>query len=452
MEQSALSRRQFLRLSATAVGMLAVTACVPAQQGGAAPAASDGAAAAPAGEKVTVTNGLTWEAAFQNTQAGFDKAFMERHPDITIENVYNTWSDHNTVVPTWAAAGTLPDMIYVHGSRAFPWAFEGITVNIQDKIDADNAFNVKGIWEEALRLYRFKGNLHGIPYDHGPIILGYNKDIFDAAGVAYPNDEWTMDTLRETAKQLTKLDGDQPQWGWGGNYPALGNTESDNAIGPWGQKLLNDDETELLIDTDETRAALQFWTDMIHVDKSAPTPAEAQGFQQGAWTAGRVAMVPVASWDTPTYAAFTNFKWDVTGWPAGTQKSSSSFGSGFSITRDSKHVDQGWTFLSEYLSTDGMIEMWGRSGRGSPARKDAYQSWIDSDIAPDNAKAFLDALDSYAVTGRPYQTLAAGELGDIIGRNMTLLRSGEGKVEDAVATIMTEGTAVLKAATERMKG
>ena len=170
MEQSALSRRQFLRLSATAVGMLAVTACVPAQQGGAAPAASDGAAAAPAGEKVTVTNGLTWEAAFQNTQAGFDKAFMERHPDITIENVYNTWSDHNTVVPTWAAAGTLPDMIYVHGSRAFPWAFEGITVNIQDKIDADNAFNVKGIWEEALQSARHplrpRSNYPGLQQGH----------------------------------------------------------------------------------------------------------------------------------------------------------------------------------------------------------------------------------------------------------------------------------------------
>ena len=163
-------------------------------------------------------------------------------------------------------------------------------------------------------------------------------------------------------------------------------------------------------------------------------------------------MVPVASWETPTYAAFTNFKWDVTGWPKGTQKSCSSFGSGFSITRDSKHIDQGWTFLSEYLSTDGMIEMWGSSGRGSPARKDAYQSWIDSDIAPDNAKAFLEALDTYAVTGRPYQTLAAGELGDIIGRNMTLLRSGEGKVDEVVATIVKEGNEVLKAATERMKG
>ncbi len=451
MQNNFLSRRQFLQLSASAVGVMAITACAPAQPAGT-PATSGGGAAAPAGEKATVTLGLTWEAAFQATQGTFDKAFMEQHPDVTIEQTYNTWSDHNTVVPTWAAAGTLPDMIYVHGSRAFPWSFEGINVNIQDKVDADDTFNVKGIWEESLRLYRFKGNLHGIPYDHGPIILGYNKDLFDAAGLAYPTDDWTMDDLRETAKQLTKLDGDQPQWGWGGNYPALGNTESDNAIGPWGQKLLNDDETELLIDNDETRAALQFWYDIIHVDKSAPTPAEAQGFQQGAWTAGRVAMVPVASWDTPTFAAFTNFKWDVVGWPMGTQKSSSSFGSGFSITRDSKHVDESWTYLSSYLSKAGMEEMWGSSGRGSPARKDAYQSWIDSDIAPDNAKAFLEALDTYAVTGRPYQTLAAGELGDIIGRNMTLLRSGEGKVADVVATIMTEGSAVLKAATERMKG
>lgn len=452
MEQNALSRRQFLRLSATAVGALAVTACVPAQPGAAPAASGDGAAAAPAGESATISVGQTWEAAFRPTQDTFDKEFMERHPNITIENVYNTWSDHNTVVPTWAAAGTLPDMIYVHGSRAFPWAFEGITINIQDKVDGDDTFNVKGIWEESLRLYRFKGNLHGIPYDHGPIILGYNKNIFDAAGVAYPTDEWTMTDLRETAKSLTKLDGDQPVWGWLGSYPALGNTESDNAIGPWGERVLNDEETELLIDTDGTREALQFWYDMIHVDKSAPTPAEAQGFEQGPWTSGNVALRPVASWETPTYAAFTNFSWDVVAWPTGTKKSCSSFGSGFSITRDSKSPDASWTFLSEYLSKEGMEQVWGRSGRGSPARKDAYQSWIDSDIAPDNAKAFLTALDTYAVTGRPYQTLAAPELGDIIGRNMTLLRSGEAQVADVIGTIMTEGTAVLNAATERMKG
>ena len=81
-----------------------------------------------------------------------------------------------TAVPVWAAAGTLPDIIYVHGSRVAPWTAEGILSSLQAFVDADEEFNVDGIWEEALRLYRVDGELVSIPYDHGPLILGYNKD------------------------------------------------------------------------------------------------------------------------------------------------------------------------------------------------------------------------------------------------------------------------------------
>ena len=87
--------------------------------------------------------------------------------------------------------------------------------------------------------------------------------------------------------------------------------------------------------------------------------------------------------------------------------------------QNSVNPDQAWTFLSEYLSTDGMIFMWGSTGRGSPARKDAYPSWIESEDAPENAVAYLEALDTYAVTGRPYQTLAAAELIDISSARLT---------------------------------
>ena len=48
---------------------------------------------------------------------------------------------------------------------------------------ADEEFNVDGMWEESVRLYRVDGRIHALPYDHGPIILGYNKDMFDAAGM-----------------------------------------------------------------------------------------------------------------------------------------------------------------------------------------------------------------------------------------------------------------------------
>jgi multiple sugar transport system substrate-binding protein len=450
MHNQNLSRRQFLQLSAMVAGGAALAACVAPQ--GAAPA-SEGDAA-PAGETITLSFGHAWEAAFQPVQNEFNDRYMESHPNIEITVTNNTWADHNQIVPTWAAAGTLPDVIYVHGRYAFPWNYEGIVVSLQDYIDNDPDFNIEGIWEEALRLYRFDGNQYEIPYDHGPVILGYNKDLFDAAGVAYPTADWTMEDFREAAIALTDLsDSNNPTWGYAGNLPDFGNTANGPMLYGWGVEPFNEDETKIQLDSDEARAAVQFWVDLIHVDKAAPTPAESQAFEQGAWIAGRVAMSNVASWSTPTIHAFAPFAWDVAPWPQGpATRGTGSFGSGYGATRDSQHVDEAWNYLREYLSKEGMETMWGVTGRGSPARKEAYDSWMNSEPAPENAEAFLDALENYAKTDRPYQTLAGGEILDILNRQTTLLRNGETSVDDAINAIISEGTPVLEAAAARLQG
>lgn len=444
-----LSRRKFLQLSGVVAGATALAACVAP---GAAPTGAGGAA--PAAEKITLSFGHHWEAAFQPVQAEFDKNYMERHPNINITVTNNTWADHNQIVPTWAAAGTLPDVIYVHGRYAFPWNYEGIVISIQDYIDNDPEFNVEGIWEEALRLYRFDGNQHELPYDHGPVILGYNKDLFDAAGMDYPSPDWTMDDFRQAAIALTDLsDSSNPQWGYSGSLPNFGNTANGPMLYGWGVEPFNEDETVIQLDNDAARTAVQFWVDLIHVDKAAPTPAESQAFEQGAWISGRVAMNNVASWNTPTLHTFASFAWDVAPWPQGpVTRGTGSFGSGFGVTRDSKQVDEGWNYLREYLSKEGMEFMWGRTGRGSPARKEAYDSWMNSDPAPEHAEYFLEALDNYAKTDRPYQTLAGGEILDILNRQTTLLQNGETTVEAAIAAIISEGTPVLEAAAARLRG
>lgn len=451
MQMQHLSRRKFLQLSTTVAGAVALSACVAAPG---APAGGAAGEAAPAGERITLSFGHHWEAAFQPVQADFDAKYMEAHPDIEITVTNNTWADHNQIVPTWAAAGTLPDVIYVHGRYAFPWNYEGIVVSLQDYIDNDADFNVAGIWEEALRLYRFNGNQHELPYDHGPVILGYNKDIFDAAGHDYPSPDWTMDDFREAAIALTDLsDANNPQWGYAGSLPDFGNTANGPMFYGWGVEPFNEDETAIQLDSDEARAAVQFWVDIIHVDEAAPTPAESTAFEQGAWIAGRVAMNNVASWSTPTLHNFASFAWDVAPWPQGpVTRGTGSFGSGFGVTRDSQQVVEGWNYLREYLSKEGMETMWGVTGRGSPARKEAYESWMNSDPAPDNAQYFLEALDTYAKTDRPYQTLAGGEILDILNRQTTLLRNGETTVDDAINAIITEGTPVLEAAAQRLQG
>ncbi|MBI3972558.1 MAG: extracellular solute-binding protein [Chloroflexi bacterium] len=57
--------------------------------------------------------------------------------------------------------------------------------------------------------YRGGGGLFGIPLAFPPVVLAYNRDLFDAAAVPYPDATWTWQRLVEAAKRLTRdLDGD----------------------------------------------------------------------------------------------------------------------------------------------------------------------------------------------------------------------------------------------------
>ena len=67
-------------------------------------------------------------------------------------------------------------------------------------------------------------------------------------------------------------------------------------------------------------------------------------------------------------------------------------------------------YLREYLSLDGMIFMWSLSGRGSPARPEGLEVWLNSDPAPPSGRYFLEAMFDYAVTGPPFQSLAAAQV------------------------------------------
>ena len=417
MSKKRLSRRDFLNMSVGAAAAGALAAC------GAQPTPEtvvetvvvekevekivEVTGEAPAAEVYVLTLGQTWDIAFRGHQEEFDNNFMANHPEIVLKRVYNTWGEHNQIIPTWAAAGTLPDIVYTHGSRALPWGSEGINADITAFAEGDAEFNVDGIFEEALNLYKVDGKITAIPYDHGPVILGYNKDLFDEAGMDYPDDTWTMDDMLEAAIALTKPN----QYGYAGYYNGivnLGNELGIALVGPFGGKVFNDDESELLIDSDESIAGLNWFADLIHEHKVAPTPAEAGAIPAGAWVSGQAAMFGLASWGTPQLSEFATFGWDVAPWPEGPAgRKTGSFGSGFGITRDSQNPDAAWSYLREYLSADGMAFMWGASGRGSPAREEAYQSWMDSEPAPDNAKYYLDALKNYAETGHPYKSLNA---------------------------------------------
>jgi multiple sugar transport system substrate-binding protein len=86
--------------------------------------------------------------------------------------------------------------------------------------------------------------------------------------------------------------------------------------------------------------------------------------------------------------------------------------------------------------------MWAASGRGSPAREAAYPAYLASDLVPDNAQVFLDAMSEYAVTGRPYESVTGPEVITVISNNNTLLAAGEISVDEFIATVTEQADAV----------
>lgn len=429
----------------TAAAQSAAPTATTAAQSAAAPTpaatqAAAAATAAPSGQPATLSLAFTWEADFQPTQEAFNKQFIAKHPNIQLKDVYNTWAQHNQIVPTWAASHTMPDVIYVHGSRAQPWAALGVFVPLDPYLQQDSSFNLDDFFQIALNLYIRKGKHYAIPYDNGPIVLAYNADLFQAAGIKPPDENTTMDGLREMAKSLTK-----PGQQWGIDRLLNGSNEGLIArVGPWGGTVMDDQETKILLNTPESVNALQWWADIYLKDKSAPSPAESQAIQGGPWLAGKVALYPSATWDTPTFHANAKFNWDVAPWPKGPKgQKTGAFGSGFGITTDSKAPDAGWTYLSEYLSKDGMVFMWGESGRGSPARRSAYPSFLSSPIAPKHAKVFEDAENNYAEEGHPYTNLNAAQVLDILNREIGKVLLGTETAQQGVTNIQAQANPVL---------
>lgn len=100
----------------------------------------------------------------------------------------------------------------------------------------------------------YKDEVYGLRITSNNLALFYNKDLFDAAGLDYPDDTWKWDDLRNAAKTLTDTEAgvyglDLPVYDKNGGYtwnwlPFLWQN---------GGEFLNEDRTEAVFNSAEGR-------------------------------------------------------------------------------------------------------------------------------------------------------------------------------------------------------
>ncbi|NPV08513.1 MAG: sugar ABC transporter substrate-binding protein [Anaerolineae bacterium] len=395
---------------------------------------------AAAGQPVIMTAHFTWSPVYEPRIKEWNDRFMEANPGIAVAIVWEPWSEWQTKILTLAAAGQMPELVAVHISRAQVLSKQGAILPLDEWIAADPEFDVGDYYPASLEMFTWQDKLYGFPWDWGASVLRYNRDLFDAAGAAYPTEDWTFDDLLDTAKTLTQGD----VWGYLG-LPSGSNESGPAHLGPWGGAFVNDDETECLVDTEESQAALQYWADLRLVHKVHPMPADQElltAIGARPFLSGKIAMEWAAPWDAQLYIESAAFKWDLAPWPIGpVTRITGAAGSGYSIGRDTKHPNEAWKYLRWFASAEGLGFLFGEKATSLPSRRSLADRFLSAVSSIEHGYYWVEALD-YSTLGRPILT-PAREFFEIVRREYELLFLGEKSVAEAATAICTDAAPVL---------
>ena len=318
--------------------------------------------------------------------------FHTANPNITVKVEVSDWDSYWTKLKTLLSAGTPPDVFTMDAPLYLDYQSRGVLLNLQPYLDK-NPGMLDDVYPQTLEAYKTPDGMFGLPRDFQTIVLFYNKDMFDAAKVAYPTANWTYDDLRAAAKSLTITGGDGKitQFGYSLDLWDFEPGMSE-MIWSYGGDLINADHTKTLVGEPKARQAFQVLHDMMFTDKSIPDTNTSAEYGGDPFLAGVSAMTAFGHWVVPGYSE-VKFKWGIAPMPKGPAGQATSVNSaGFVVGKASKNPDAAFEFLKYVLSKPAQTRL-AQLGFACPVLKSVAES--DAFLkqkTPIDQKIFLDSL------------------------------------------------------------
>lgn len=433
MKKSKLFSLIALALAALLVLSACGNAAAPTETTGAPakPAETETQAPAPA-EPVTITYcNFNSSGGNEETLAKMVVAFEAEHPNIKVEVETIGYDDYFTQMQTRVAGGTAPDCYELNIENFAAYANKGQLAEI-------SGVDVSGLNDTALNAFNVGGVQYGLPESFSNVVLIYNKDLFDQAGVAYPTDDWTQDDLQAAAEAIRAL-GDDIYGIW---QPITYN-EFFKVVAQYGGALLNEDKTAFTINSPENLKAAQTLVDRVLVSNVQPNAAQQGGM--GDWDmfmSGRLGMIPTGIWAFQTFTDGCDFDWDIVVEPGSTQKATHFFSNCVVMNPETKHPEEVAQWLAWLTASTTSADIRLEAGWDLPALKDlgALSSYLEI-TPPDNREAVFKSLD-YLVMPPVIEDYAL--MSDIITQKLAAAAEGTITAQEALDQAQAECEAQIK--------
>lgn len=151
-------------------------------------------------EKVELT---IWETSRNKDDwyTSMEKKFLEEHPNITLNKVVKEGDPGNEFYQA-VASGTAPDLVNCSFTMMDSYITSGILEPLNQYTDEWDEWG--NFTKEYVDMFTKDGKVYGVPNQVAPMLFGYNKALFEEAGIKEPPKTW--DEAVEVAKKINDPD------------------------------------------------------------------------------------------------------------------------------------------------------------------------------------------------------------------------------------------------------
>ncbi|UOM35736.1 ABC transporter substrate-binding protein [Acuticoccus sp. I52.16.1] len=373
---------------------------------------------------------------------GMIEGFEAENPDVTVEAVYaGNYDDTRVRALSAINSGDAPQLSVLFSIDAYDLIENDLIVPFDEVAtgDADKAW-LESFYPALMKNGQIDGQTWGVPFQRSTIVMYYNKDLYEAAGLDPDSPPTTWDELVEDAKALTK----EGQWGiqipstgypyWMFQCFAIQN----------GKELMSADGTETYFDDPAVVEALEFWRSLMTDAAVMPEGTTEWGTLRQAFLEGKTAMMWHTTGNLTAVKNGAAFDFGVAMLPANVQPGSPTGGGNFYLFKGSSEEEQKASLaLIQYMTAPERAAEWSIATGYVGISPAAYETEALKAYAADFPQALV-ARDQLEVAIPEFSTYETARVREALNNAVQATLTGSKSAEEALAEAQATAERLLR--------